>query len=221
MKTNHSSPIRREIEQIGREMLASIYEALLGDGQIDPDGKSEEQIMSEVREMALQWSKQRPMLWSTDFRQNLLNRARSFKRKGNNHEAILYYGTWFEHWINGVLLRRLHKLDEREGCQMIRDVGLRGKFTWLLSLIHEKRIPQRHIKAVLQVCDLRNEFVHHKYKMFDVDTGDDEGKKLKEAHRSAEKSVRYLQKFEERHFFKGSARGLLKKLRNTKHEKAT
>lgn len=175
--------------------------------------------MTEVRMRALKWSKQRPMMWSADFRQDLLTRARSFKRKGNNHEAILYYGTWFEHWINGILLRRLDKLNERESCQMIRDVSLRGKFTWLLVLIHEKRIPQRHIKAVLQVCDLRNEFVHHKYKMFDVDA-DDESKKLKEAHRSAEKTVRYFQKFEEQHFFKGSAREVLKKLKNTKHEGA-
>ncbi len=199
-------------------MLACIYEALLGDGQIDPEGKTEEQIMTEVRKIALKWSNQRPMKWSADFRQDLLNRARSFKRKRNSHEAILYYATWFEHWINGILIRRLRTLDERETCQMIRDVSLRGKFTWLLALVHEKRIPERHIKAVLQICDLRNEFVHHKYKMLDVDS-DDESKKLNEAHRSAEKSVRYLQKFEERHFFKGPARGLLRKLRNTKHEK--
>ena len=158
-------------------------------------------------------------MMSIDFKQDLLNRARGFKRKRDDHEAILYYATWFEHWINAILIRRLRKLDEKEARMMIRDVSLRGKYTWLLTLVHETRLPQRHIKAILHVCDLRNEFVHHKYKVFDVD-GDDDSNKLKDAHRSAEKSVRYLQKFEEQHFFKGSARGLLKKLRNTKHEKS-
>ncbi len=218
MKTNFSSPISKEIEQIGRELIAMVYEALLADGQINPDGKTEEQIMAKVREAALKWSKDRPMMWSTDFRQDLLNRARSFKRRRNNHDAILYYATWFEHWINGVLLRGLRSLDERESYQMIRDVGLRGKFSWLLALVHEKRIPQRHVKTVLHVCDLRNEFVHHKYKLADIDS-DDEDKQLKCAQRSAEKTVRYLQRFEEQHFFRGSARTLLRKLRNTKHEK--
>lgn len=207
------------MEPAGRELLACLYEAILGDGHIDPEGKTEDQLMAEVRQAALKWTKLRPMMWSTDFKQDLLSRARNLKREQRDHEAILYYGTWFEHWINGVLIRRLHALNDREACQMIRDVGMRGKLTWLLALVHGKRIPLRHIKAVLHVCDLRNEFVHHKYKMFDIDSDHDE-KKLKEAHRLAEQSVRYLKKFEELHFFKGPARGLLRKLRNTKHDKS-
>jgi len=207
------------MEQIDREMLACIYEALLASGHIDPKGKTEEQIMAEVRESAMRWTKRRPMMMSTDFRQSLLTRARSLKRSRQDHDAILYYATWFEHWINGVLIRRLRSIDERETCQMIRDVSLRGKFSWLLALVHGKRIPHRHIKAVLQVCELRNEFVHYKYKMVDVDKGDDDKNRLKEAQKMAEKAIRYLQKFEEQHFFNGPARGLLKKLRNTKSEK--
>ncbi len=177
MKTKHASPISREMEQIDREMLACIYEALLASGHIDPKGKTEEQIMAEVRESAMRWTKRRPMMMSTDFRQSLLTRARSLKRSRQDHDAILYYAT------------------------------------------HGKRIPHRHIKAVLQVCELRNEFVHYKYKMVDVDKGDDDKNRLKEAQKMAEKAIRYLQKFEEQHFFNGPARGLLKKLRNTKSEK--
>lgn len=217
-KTNLSSPISKGIEQIDREVLAVIYESLLANGHIDPDGKTDEQVMSEVRETARKWLSQRPVMWSIDFRQDLLNRARSYKRKRRNHEAILYYATWFEHWINNILLRGLQTLDEREARQMIRDVNLRAKFTWLLALVHERRIPQRHINTIVHVSDLRNEFVHYKFRKLDIDN-DDDFRKLKSAHHSAEKSVRYLQRFEEQHFLKGSARGLSRRLRNTKRDR--
>ncbi len=205
-----------EIGQLGREIFATIYEGLLADGHINPDGKTEAQIMAEVRNAALKWSKHRPMLVATDFRNSLLSKARSLKQQKNYHEASLYYATWFEHWINGVLLRKLKLLDVKEANQMIRDVSLRGKYTWLLALIHERRIRRNHLISILRVCDLRNEFVHYKYKLVDVDRIDSD--RSHEALRAAEAAVRYLLSFEERHFFKGSARGLLKKLRITKHE---
>jgi len=102
---------------------------------------------------------------------------------------------------------------------MIRDVSLRGKFGWLLVLVHNRRLPARHLRTIFQICDLRNEFLHYKYKLVDVDITDEENDRFKLAHKLAEQTVRYLQKFEEQHFFKGAARGLLKKLRNTKHER--
>jgi hypothetical protein len=216
MKTRHLSRATRE--QTKQEFVACIYEALLADGHIDIKGKNEEQIMGEVLKSALRWSKLRPMMMSIDFKGDLLTRARSFKRSGKEHEAILYYATWFEHWINGILLRGLRSLDERERCQMIRDVGLRGKFSWMPAFIHGKRFPQKHINAVLKICDLRNEFVHYKYKMVDADDDSDESR-FKEAHKMAESAIRYFLKFEERHFFKGAARGVLRNLRNMKQRR--
>jgi len=93
MQTKHRSPISQEIEQIGRELLAGIYEALLADGHIETKGKDEKQIMAEVRQAALQWVKRRPLMMSTDFRQSLLARARTLKRGRADREAVLYYAT--------------------------------------------------------------------------------------------------------------------------------
>ena len=216
MKREYRSPISQEIEQIGRELLATIYEALLMDGHIDPNGKTEDQIMAEVRTAAVEWSKRRPMLMSTDFKGDLLSTARRLKRAKQDNEAVLYYATWFKHWINGVLLRKGQALAERESCQMLRDVNLRGKFTWLLALVHGKRIPQTHVKATMQIGELRNEFIHYKYRMLDVDQTDERKPKLLDALRSAENAIRYLQRFEERHFFKGAARHVLRNLRFTR-----
>jgi hypothetical protein len=191
---------------------------VLGDGHIDPTGKTEDEIMREVRIAALKWSNERPMLMSTDFRSSLLSQARQFKKQKRHQESVLYYATWFEHWINGVLILKLNTLDELEKRQMIRDVSLRGKFTWLLALIHQTRISQRHLNAILQVNNIRNEFVHYKYKLVDVDTWKTEVQPLRQAEQKAEAAVRYLANFESRHFFKGSSRNLLKKLRNTANE---
>lgn len=194
-----------------------IYECLLADGHMNTEGKTEEQIMTEVRKAALKWSNRRPMLMAVDFRGNLLTQARRLKRQKEYHEATLYYATWFEHWINGVLLRNLRSLDDQEARQMIRDVGLKGKFTWLLALVHERRIRHSHLNAILRICELRNEFVHYKYKLVDADQNDDK-ERFRDTHRKAEIAVRYLQAFEEQHFFKGATRSLLKKLRVTMKE---
>jgi hypothetical protein len=220
MKTEYRSPISQEIEQVGRELLVVLYEALLTDGHIDPTGQTEAQIMAQVRKAAVEWSRHRPMLMSYDFKGDLLSAARRLKRTKQDNEAILYYATWFEHWINGVLIRKNQALAERESCQMLRDVNLKGKFTWLLALVHGKRIPQTHVRAIMQIGELRNEFIHYKYRMLDVDQPDERKPKLLNAFRSAETAIRYLQHFEERHFFKGAARQVLRNLRSTRQEKS-
>lgn len=221
MKTNLRSPISNEIEEIGRETLACVYEALLADGHIDPEGKTEDQVMNEVRKFALKWSAQRPMRMATDYREDLLTRARANKRSRDYYDAVLYYATWFEHWINCMLIWRLHRLNEAEVNQMVRDVNIRGKYTWLAALTHGYRFPQRHIKTINQVSAMRNEFVHHKYVLSDVDKWHEEPVRFQAVFRSAEAAVRYLQKFALHHLYKGSARGLLKRLRNTKKEAQT
>ena len=209
-----------EIDQLGQDLLSCVFESVLCDTNIDSKGKTEDQIMAEVRKIALEWSKRYEMVPVIDFKPNLLARARGFKRHHENHQAILYYATWFEHWINGILIRRLRSLDEREITQMIRDVSLRGKFTWLLALVHGRRIPQKYVKAILEVAEFRNKFVHYKYKAINNDDPDEEEAKLKHVQRTAETAVRYLQTFEERHFFKGAVRGLLKKLRKGRNKKS-
>jgi hypothetical protein len=217
--TAYTSPISQDMEQNGREILAELYISLLSTGQIETNGKSEDQLYLELVQRAKEWSERRPMRMSRDFRPGLLKQARSLKRRNQLNEASLYYGTWFEHWINSFFDRKAHRLDESEFRQMIRDVNLRGKFTWLLALVVGWRIPEKHLRAVIRVCDLRNEFVHYKWKPVDFDKSEDELEQLRQAHRAAESAIRYLQEFETRHLFKGAARRLLKNLRYTRHDR--
>jgi len=219
MNSNITSPVSQEMDQIGRQVIASLYEALIADGHIHPEGKSEDQIIAEVRKAARKWSNRRPMLVGVDFRSDLLTQARRLRRRGKLHEAILYYATWFEHWINRVLTRNLRSLNDREARQMLRDVSLRGKFTWLLGLVHGKQIPERHIRAILRVSDVRNEFVHYKYKLVDVDAWTDEDEPLRLQQQKAQAAVRYLTEFELRHFFHVPSLDLLRRLRNTGNER--
>lgn len=219
-KTAHTSPISKDMEQNGREILAELYISLLGTGQIATDGKNEDQLYLELVQRAKEWSERQPIRMSRDFRPDLLKQARTLKRRNQLNEASLYYATWFEHWINSFYDRKANALDENEFRQMIRDVNLRGKFTWLMTLVVGRRIPDRHLRAVVRVSDLRNEFVHYKFKPVDVEKSEDEFEQLRQAHKAAEMAVRYLQEFETRHFYKGAACRLLKNLRYTKRERS-
>jgi hypothetical protein len=214
-----ASPIGRDMRQAEREILAELYVSLLGHGHIETAGKNEEQLYLELVKEAVEWAKHRPMRMSMDFRPNLLNKARSLKRRNELNEATLYYATWFEHWINFFFMRKTHVLDENEFRQMIRDVNVRGKYTWLLALAVGQRIPEKHLRAILRICELRNEFVHYKFKLVDADKFEDEVKQRRQTYQAAENAVRYLEGFETKHLFKGPARRLLKNLRHTKRER--
>ena len=218
-KDSHSSPINKDIEHYGRVLLAELYAAMLAAGHIETDGKDEDQILEEIRKYAVRWSKRRPMVMATDFRPSLLRQARLYKRRKQHNDAILYYATWFEHWINGFLDRKIHTLEANEIRHLLRDVSLRGKFTWLLVLVSGHRISVKQLHTIFRVADLRNEFVHYKFKLVDVDKDEDED--LERAGRLAEAAARYLHDFETRHLFKGAARDLLKRFRHTKREVQT
>src|ERR1700722_1855988 len=141
-QVNESKLTKRE-QAFGRGLVNSICRQFLEEGIVDPSGKTNEQVLKELFDHALNWSKQHPMLMSTDYKTSLLKHARTFAKQEAFETAFLFYATWFEHWINGVLTRRLRKLDEDERQQMLWNTSLKGKFTWLLSLIHDSNIPSR------------------------------------------------------------------------------
>lgn len=49
---------------------------------------------------------------------------------------------WFEHWINYFVstLATRKGIDKDDITQMIREVNIKGKYTWLLSILGFRKI---------------------------------------------------------------------------------
>ena len=116
--------------------------------------------------------------------------------------ALLFYVTWFEHWINNLIHKRARelKLSDKAMKLLLRQTGFEAKLKCFPTLAKVPRIQERHIKAVLHCAELRNSFVHYKFEA----QNDDKEEQYKRAITAAEKTVKYLTRFERRHIYKGA-----------------
>jgi hypothetical protein len=142
--------------------------------------------------------------FSVDYRPSVLKRARLFKREQEYEESILFYATWFEHWINGILMPGFYRNDftQNDFKEIIRGTSLRIKYNHFPKLLGFPPINKRHISTVIDTCDLRNAYVHYKFPRVDETKDDDWHEAL---FIRVEKTVRYLNQYEKRVFFEGKS----------------
>jgi hypothetical protein len=206
--------------RVTKGLLRSVAETFIATGEIDPSGKSEAELeLAVVLALADVFTKQKGgMDWVIDHRSSLLQQGREFARRGKAELAIVFYATWFEHWINSLLNRGGHHLGLRpKDIQLcLRYTGLEAKFVCFPLLLKFPRLAASHIATVRECSRLRNAFVHYK---FPVTPMDEERKDLQKALRASEKTVRYLCNYEDLHVFK-RAKKWVKKLVQKSNKRA-
>jgi len=191
---------------------------LVRDGHIDVSGKSTEEIECEIRTYLKKVvaDRESPIHIVIDHTAHLLKLARQFAIQKKHEDACLYYALWFEHWLNHLIVSsgRRKGLTDQELNQIIRETDIgRGKTTWLLRLLDVPAFSQEHQKKILKIAELRNTFVHYKWKSFDHHAT----KEHQEALADIEKTVKYFKGFERRHFF-GKMKSLVRKALTNKAE---
>jgi uncharacterized protein with HEPN domain len=87
-----------------------------------------------------------------------------------------------------------------------------------LALIHSKALSANHLNTIFKVADLRNSYIHHKYNQTDVDDWDVQRENLFAALKNAEKTVKYLKRFEFDHFFDSKTKKIVFRLRKMRRE---
>ena len=190
----------------------SVYETFVAQGQLDPVGKTPAAVVAEFLDLAKQGRSLKLVVWHGEI---LLTEARRFARRGRQEIALLFYATWFEHWINGLMDRKAHqlKLSTKALKLLLRQTGFEAKLVCFPALAKLPRIQEQHMKAVLRCAQLRNSFVHYKFSVGTRDAGDDDEEEgHKAAISAAEKAVKYLMRFEQLHIFKGAKHRLRKVL---------
>lgn len=187
-------------QRIFISFMMSILQELVETGAIDPKGKSDQQLSVELRYYIKRTTKSAGVQFAYSYSDQLLSQARRYADDRNGHLAILFYATWIEHWINGVIYTRgkVMHLVEDELLMLIRDTSLRTKLSVLPRLLGLPGLKPSHISVVLRASELRNAFVHYK-QVPKSDLKLDEGKPTTTDFERTEKSVRYLQGYYRSH----------------------
>lgn len=201
---------RREIWEIGKHLVQYLYESWIARGELDPAGKTPETLAAEFFRMLIPLVRNRKR--KPTFRlivahgESLLLEARRFNRLDKLEMSLLFYATWFEHWINGLLDRKAAelKLTDRALKLALRQTGLEAKLVCFPVLAKLPPLREQHIKAILRCADFRNSFVHYKFSVHSRDSERDDEPLQKTAIVAAEKAVRYLIRYDQRHVFKGA-----------------
>jgi hypothetical protein len=200
----HSLPAH--LHQAARQICRELAENVIRRGLVNPDGKTDDQLRSEIfaclrREFSNRNSDSIRLV--LDHTSALLSQARQFRNQEEYYLACLLYATWAEHWLNGLISTagEWRKLCVEEITQIIRDTPLRSKLTWVLKLLGLPRIADRHRNAVIRLMDLRNGFVHYKWLGKPLDSDDQEEAEIKPAVVGFESTVKYLQTYQSRKIY--------------------
>lgn len=203
--------------EFARGYLQALFRTGLRTGDINPSGKSDEDLERELVEYTYRHLDELrdhgDIHWAIDHTETLLASARRNRRRGDHHLSILLYATWSEHWVNGVISSagRRKGLGDESIEQAIRDTPFRGKVTWLLQLLGMPPLRSQYLDTLNDLLGLRNGFVHYKWVAHGESVMDQQDQQRGRLLEKIESLVRYLNRYEDRIMFQ-SARCRIERL---------
>jgi hypothetical protein len=176
------------LEYLWKEHLRG--ELLMGNW---PPKTTRRQFFSELKNSLLSGE---GLVYSLDHTSELLRLARYYLRSDNLDLAALFYATYFEHCLNYMIgkLAQKRKFSRASTVQMMRDVQIRGKCSWLLEVLGIRYISAHHARNIVQISEIRNSFVHYKWQGSNL-LDEKANIQKKELLKKADKVVRYLDDF--------------------------
>ena len=152
----------------------------------------------------------------TDHRDSLLKKAECFLKTNDLELAIVLYALFFEHAINGIIVRVLekNKIANKTKNEILRSASLKAKLTWVLELLNLPKFNEKHVKFILKIAEERNAFVHYKFNAYHADHDNEEP--LKTILNDVKKTIRYTKNYETKITYKGKKSTIQNKLKNAK-----
>lgn len=198
----------KEGKKLAKTLANSIYRSLIAEGAIDPRGKTDQQIRSELSRY---WQSNSPKIAITiaiDHTQMLLSEARTYARQGKSEFACLMYATWVEHWINGMIRYFGTKiwLAEKDLLEITRTSNSSQKLSWVWKLLQAPPINKSHLRVIERLIESRNRFVHYKWIAHDPDKEREEDQTPHPALKNIEKTIKYLSAYERRNIYYGKSK---------------
>lgn len=194
--------------KVCRGFAECCFQDAIRTGAVDPRGKSEPELNIELLRYTLDhldaMKAAGDISWVIVHTKELLREARRFRRKQENGFAVLFYATWCEHWLNSLIQTGCDQKALSTGCveQIIRDASFRAKATWVIQLLGFPPIPSDQLGLISQLQNLRNGFVHYKFKAQGEEAMKQHKSQLATAVEGAEDLVRKLMHYEDVYVFK-------------------
>lgn len=200
-----SSPLRpADIERLSKNIIFSFLEHAVREGQIDPKGKSEAELVEALKHYD-SMTANRNLVWATDHTSDILSKARAYRKSGDIWSACLFYATWFEHHFNFMLrsFGARRGLSDSAIRQIIRGTQTPAKIA-IWPLFGVRPIAKRHQAILVKLAELRNYFVHYKWN-YSADKGMDHQEKEAQVILSEmEKTVSYVRRYDNDLLLSGS-----------------
>jgi hypothetical protein len=189
-------------DALGVLVAFNVVESALLYGHIPTFGRSDTEILDRVRQYVDAFvADDGPIHGVVDRAPDLLLTARSLRAEGRHDEAFVYFATWIEHWANDLLsiVLRRRQCDETVVLQMLREVSLRSKLTWLPIVLGLPALDQALVGSVLRLSDARNSFIHFKWQFTDMDGRGEAARRETELLASADDIVAQLTEYASTH----------------------
>lgn len=155
------------VKAIGEHVERSIARELLRTGAFDPTRGNLEELRREVKVEIRRMLEHRDAFHLVrDHETTLLEEARRYARQGAYEFSITFYATFVEHRLNGLLAQRWEDegRDPDELLGILRSASLARKTTQTWQDIFGDRLPESLRQRILSLAELRNEFVHYKWR---------------------------------------------------------
>ncbi len=202
--------------KIERKLLAGIISPLVECGVISTEELEDKQkVLEKLRHLL---SKTPKIHLITDYTESLVRTGDSFLNDGEYDNARLFHATFFEHIANSVISIGIERksFPEKVRMEVLRNVNLAGKLSWMLQLLELPNFNDSHRKTILNLAEKRNAYVHYKYL---PDPRDDRhpsinSKELEEELRAVRRAITYAKRYESLVRYGKSKKTTHKKVRN-------
>jgi hypothetical protein len=212
------------MKRLGKLLLPQIALQLLRDGEISIKEKTAAQIEAEVvSHVRSALAEQRiHFALGIDHATELLPEARRFLRQDKLELSALYFATYFEHRLNWLIVQvcETKGIDEPT-IKQLREANIRAKCTWVMVLLGHEPLPKDKMKAIDEISEIRNAFIHYKWPTESGDTKSSQRSREQTliGLKKADSIVRYLRKFEEGRLYNGQKSQLLSALKGRANKK--
>jgi hypothetical protein len=174
---------------VAESMLRGLATSFVVSGAIDPRGMSEEEfreaVAAHLAELAVALRDIDPndpngtgeswLQITLDHQDGILEDARRFVDEEKYDHAVVMYATWIEHWINWMLGWKFDRTEaDRKALDQLMRFGLAQKLgvAWLLTF--EEPFDTQLANQILRIAEVRNGYVHYKWRSFDANQPPDE-----------------------------------------------
>lgn len=115
--------------------------------------------------------------------------------------ALILYATWFEHTLNGIVIRQglLRGLNAEQVEAMVKVSSMAAKLDWLPKVLGLPGFEGSHHQRVLQVSEVRNQYLHYKWKGYKPEESERQKQRLRGTVADLDATVEYFLAYYEAH----------------------